>query len=194
MKQFGLNKIIISVRSCAALIAALSLFFSLGYSLWDATAAYAHVHTNESGVLQVWLTPRDSLNGSAVVVTGEVQDYGIAKTSISTSSKGSRDQYLKLVLKDGSILLNIGLLEADEMHAIPSVYNQTTCSEVNKSSASVQILSGSGRYEDASGIINFVSRTAYFLGFTKSGKCRSSRAGVKAKVVVLSGTGDIAYQ
>jgi hypothetical protein len=141
------------------------------------------------GTIKVWITPSAGGGGTAVV-TGAIGDYG--KTS-KINSAG----YGKLVLKKGTILVNLGPFEAAQKAAMneqPADYSPTTCSASVAFNAMVPVVSGTKAYVGITGSVTLNATFAFVLPTKKSGSCNTANnVNPIAQWVAITGLGTVNF-
>lgn len=123
------------------------------------------------GAIHVWVIPSETGNGGGkVLVAGAIGDYGTAERVNASGKPSAKGTYRKVLLKKGTILLDLAKFSALNNSVNPAV-NPSNCSGYFTVSAPVPIVSGTGAYAGISGTLDLSSETAFILPKTKTGKC-----------------------
>ncbi len=128
---------------------------------------------------------------SNTTITGAIADYG---TGISQDKNGKPDangNYEKLVLKHGTVLVDVtGLAKALQAHGKVQL-NKSNCSFVFSGTGPGKIESGTGAYAGISGTITITLTTAA-LEPSKGSGCNLSAPG-KGVFESVVGTGSVSF-
>jgi len=135
--------------------------------------AAAFAQSPSSGAIQVWVTPTNTGSGGKVLITGVVGDYGTSQKSNSSGQPSKNGNYQKLLLKKGTILVNITQFNQGLNNANTPL-NKTNCSTTFAVSAPVQFVSGTGAYVGITGSFTLNAQFGAILPKTKSGSCNTS--------------------
>jgi hypothetical protein len=128
------------------------------------------------GTIKIWVTPAQSGPGGTIVVTGAIGDSGKTLNVTASGKTSENGNYQKLLLKNGTILVNVTQLNAAVSKAQPTDYNSTTCSATVVASAPSSLVSGTGAYAGITGSITLNATFALVLPHTKSGTCNTSNS------------------
>jgi hypothetical protein len=164
----------------------------LGSLLFSAPALGAAARTG--GAVQVFVTPsaNGGSGGGTFLITGAIADYG---KTVKVNSAGKADKKgtdSDLVLKKGTILVDVAQVNTAINNANPTNYDATTCSASFVVTAPVPIISGTKAYVGISGSVNVTETLAFILPFTKSGKCNTNANPVDAWATV-TGAGTVSF-
>ena len=146
-----------------------------------------------TGIIHVLSTGPATGNGGHIIITGEIGDSGTSYSANASGVKSGNGTYVKLILKQGTILLNKAKLNKTIGKAYGSAsVNSATCSATISASGSVSIVSGTGSYSHLSGNVHVTVTAAFVLGKYTTGKhkgqCNESANPISAlQVVVGSG-------
>jgi hypothetical protein len=170
-----------------ALVAAI-----LGTPLLGA-AATSGATARPGGVINVFVTPNGSGLSGKVLITGVIGDYG---TTLKVSSAGKSDKKgtdAELVLKKGTILVNLTQLKTALQHPPPTKVNTANCSATIIVGAPVSIVRGTKAYTGIAGTLSFSETEAFILPLTKRGRCNTNATKPIAESVSVSGSGMVRF-
>ena len=150
------------------------------------------------GAVQVFITPSLTGHGGTILLTGAIGDHG---TSVKVNAAGQPDQSgadSLAKLKYGSLLLNTAPLRTKIQRGMEQARpDLASCSLHGSTSATVPILSGTGRYKGASGHVRvtftFAEVGGRFGSGPKKGKCNLA-AGPIAQWASIVGTGSVSFK
>ena len=163
----------------------------LGSLLFSSPAFGAAAPTG--GAIQVFVTPTATGGGGGtVLITGAIADYGKTVKSNSAGKADKKGTDSDLVLKKGTILVDVAQVNAAINNANPTEYDATTCSASFVVTAPVPIVSGTKAYAGISGSVTVTETLAFILPFTKSGKCNTNANPVDAWATV-TGAGTVSF-
>jgi hypothetical protein len=112
-------------------------------TVFGASAALGVTAPMKGGVIQFWVTPSPTGNGGQVLITGVIGDYGKAQNVTAAGKPVSKkSSYKDLMLKKGTILINLRPYQKAQNNAKPAMYNKSTCSAYLIVSAPAPIVSG----------------------------------------------------
>ncbi len=155
--------------------------------------ATAFGQTPSSGPIQVWVSSANSGNGGKILITGSIGDYGTSITTNSAGKASSNGDYKKLLLRKGTLLINVTQFNAAGDNTKPSV-DSSNCSASFTFTAPVPIVSGTGDYSGATGTVSLTGSFAAILPKTKSGACNeSSSAHPLSQFSSISGSGSVSF-
>jgi hypothetical protein len=136
--------------------------------------AAAFGQSPSGGTIQIWVTPSNTGNGGGkVLITGVVGDYGPAQNVNSSGQPSKKGSYKRLLLKKGTILVNVTQFGTAQTNVNPPI-NNSNCSTTFTVSAPVQIVSGTEAYAGITGTVNLTAQYGAVLPKTKSGSCNTS--------------------
>lgn len=165
----------------------------VGGVLFAANAALGAHAPVTGGAIQIWVTPSQTGNGGQVLITGVIADYGNARNVTATGKPAPKQSpYRDLLLKHGTILVNLAKYQKAENNADPAMYNKTDCSAYLAVSAPVSILSGTGAYDGITGTLTLRSENALILPKTAKGACNQNANPVTTYVKV-TGAGTVKF-
>ena len=146
------------------------------------------------GAIELWVTPAQNSTGAGkVIVTGAIGDYGPAQKVNSAGKPSAKGASRKLVLKKGTIIINVSQFTAAQNNLNPTIDN-TNCSATGTIAAPVQIVSGTGAYVGITGTVNLTADVAFILPKTKSGSCDTSGNGTPLAIYqTVSGPGTVSF-
>ncbi len=171
--------------------AALALPVLLAGLFLGGVAAFAQ--SPSSGAIQVWVTPGNNGSGGKVLITGVVGDYGASQKSNSSGQPNKNGNYQKLLLKKGTILVNITQFNQGLNNANTPL-NKTNCSTTFNVSAPVQFVSGTGAYVGITGSFNLDAQFGAILPQTKSGSCNTSNnSNPVSQYASIIGSGTVSF-
>lgn len=165
----------------------------LGGVLFGANAAFGASAPMMGGAIQVWVTPSLSGNGGGkVLVTGALADYGTGQNENAAGKADTKGTYKRLVLKHGTIFINLTKFATANRNANPTMYNKSDCSVVIDVSAPAAIVSGTGAYAGITGSVNLTAKFAFILPKTNKGTCNeSNNANPIDQYGVVTGSGTV---
>jgi hypothetical protein len=143
-----------------------SLLFS-GASAFAATAPVG-------GTIKVWAPFTQDEPGVPIVITGAIADSGKGVAANSAGKPTKNGEYVKLVLKKGTVLIDRTQLGAANAAAESPDFNDVNCSGSAVASAPVPIVSGTKSYAGITGSVAMTLTYAFILPLTSSGKCDES--------------------
>lgn len=165
----------------------------LGGVLFGANAALAANPPMMGGAIQVWVTLSPTGNGGQVLITGVIGDYGKAQNVTAAGKPISKKSvYKDLMLKNGSILINLTKYQKAQNNANPIMYNKSNCSAYVITSAPAPILSGTGAYKGITGTVTLRGEDAVIMPRTKKGTCNENANPVDDYFVV-NGAGTVKF-
>lgn len=165
----------------------------LGGVLFAAHAALGASAPLMGGAIQFWVTPSQTGNGGHVLVTGVIGDYGKAQNATAAGKPISRKSpYKELVLKNGTILINLAKYDKAQNNANPTMYNKANCSAYLIVSAPAAIMSGTGAYKGITGTVTLHAENAVLLPKTKKGSCNEN-ANPLNNYVAINGAGTVKF-
>jgi len=164
----------------------------LGGVLFSATAALGASPPMMGGAIQLWVTPSPTGNGGQVLITGVIGDYGKGQNVTAAGKPSKKSPYKDLMLKKGTILINLTKFQQAQNNANPTMYNKSNCSAYLTVSAPAAILSGTGAYKGITGIVTLRAEDAVLLPRTKKGACNENGNPVNDYLVV-NGTGTVKF-
>jgi hypothetical protein len=149
-----------------------------------------------AGTLKIWVTPQLSGPGGTIVVTGAVGDSGKTLTVTSTGKTSASGNYEKLLLKQGTIMVNTTQFNAalNSNSSAPTDYNSATCSASIVTSGPATVVSGTKAYAGVTGSLTLTATIAIVLPHTKSGSCNmSNSAKPVAQWASITGSGPVTF-
>lgn len=164
----------------------------------SAAASRSHVH----GKVQIVGTNSGVVgggNGGTIIVTGVIGDSGTSGPVTKAGTPDANGSYAKLTLTHGTIVINMTKLDAKVSKKFRSaVINRKTCSTAVTASATLPVVSGSGRYKGISGKVHITLSTGLVLprytSGAHSGKCDESSSAVPtASLQTVDGTGTVTF-
>jgi hypothetical protein len=146
------------------------------------------------GTIQVWVTPTNNGNGGGkVLITGVVGDYGIGQNVNSSGQPSKKGSYKKLLLKKGTILVNVTQYGTAQNNVNPPI-NNSNCSTTFTVTAPIQIVSGTGAYAGITGTVNLTGQFGAVLPKTKSGSCNTSNnSNPLNQYISVTGSGTVSF-
>jgi hypothetical protein len=146
------------------------------------------------GTIQLWVTPTNNGNGGGkVLITGVVGDYGIGQNVNSSGQPSKKGSYKKLLLKKGTILVNVTQFGTAQNNVNPPI-NNSNCSTTFNVSAPIQIVSGTGAYAGITGTVNLTAQFGAVLPKTKSGSCNTSNnSNPLNQYTSITGSGTVSF-
>jgi hypothetical protein len=161
--------------------------------LFGATAALGSSAPMMGGAVQFWVTPSPTGNGGQVLITGAIGDYGKAQ-NVTAAGKAApkKSAYKDLMLKNGTILINLTKYMQAQNNANPTMYNKINCSAYLSVSAPATIVSGTGAYKGIRGTVTLHAENAALLPKTKKGSCNENANPVNDYVAV-NGSGTVTF-
>ena len=167
----------------------------LGGALFATATALATSAPMKGGAVQVWVTPSLSGNGGGkVMITGALADYGTGENTNAVGTAETKGTYKRLVLKYGTIFINLTKFAAANRNANPTMYNKSDCSAVIDINAPAAIVSGTGDYTGITGSITLTAKYAFILPKTKKGTCNESNsANPIDQYGVVTGSGTVKF-
>jgi hypothetical protein len=90
------------------------------------------------GAVQLWVTPSPTGNGKGgrVLITGVIGDYGKARNATPAGKPTAKTSpYKDLLLKHGTILIDLTRYQKAENDANPTMYNKTNCQIARRTSS-----------------------------------------------------------
>lgn len=131
--------------------------------------------TPVGGTVKVFVTPSNTgKGGGTVLLTGAVGDNGKGVKTNSAGKPDTKGTFNQLVLKKGSILVDLTQLHAATNSAQPTDFNTSTCSGSLVVTAPVPIVSGTKAYAGITGSLTVTETFAFIGPLTKSGQCDTS--------------------
>jgi hypothetical protein len=165
-----------------------------GVTLLGTYSGVASAATPAGGTVKIWVTPSQSGPGGTIVVTGAIGDSGKTLTVTSTGKTSQGGNYEKLLLKQGTILVNSTQLNSVVSKAQPTDYNSTTCSATINATGPAAVVSGTGAYAGVTGSITLTANFAVVLPHTKSGACNMSNSAKPTGAwASITGSGTVAF-
>jgi hypothetical protein len=165
----------------------------LGGVLLGANAAPGAGAPMTGGAIELWITPTTSGGTGHVLVTGVVGDYGKSENATAAGKLiSNKSPYKDLILKHGTILINLTEYSNAENEAKPTMFNTANCSSYLTVSAAAQIMSGTGSYKGITGTLALSADTAVLLPKTKKGACNENANPLDGYLSV-SGTGTVKF-
>ena len=147
------------------------------------------------GVVNVFGVP----NGGAgtILLTGAIGDYGKVQRQTASGAPNRNGNYVKFILKQGTLVGNGTALFAKLNNATPA-FNKATCSGAFSASAPMPLSSGAGLYAGIRGTLNARVTFAFVGSRYKSGKrkgqCNTSQNSTPlAEVGSISGRGNVSF-
>lgn len=166
----------------------------LGAVLLGANTALGAGAAMKGGAIELWITPSPSGGDGHVLVTGVVGDYGKSENATAAGKLIShKSPYKELILKHGTILLNLTEYSQAENEAKPTMFNTSNCTSYLTVSAAAQIMSGTGAYRGITGTVALSAETAALLPKTRKGACNES-ANPLDDYLTVSGTGTVTFR
>ena len=160
--------------------------------LASATAAGA---APKAGPEKVWVTP--SAAGTTVklpgkvLFTGSFSDYGKSITANAKGKPTNKGSYALLILKKGTILVNVSQLGSMLKTSQPQTVNTTSCSANAHVAAPVTLVKGTKTYVGIGGTFTLTVMFA-FIGPMKNGKCTQT-SNPAATWAAFTGSGTVTF-
>jgi hypothetical protein len=170
-------------------IAKTALGVVLGSLLLSSASAFGAT-APVGGSVKVFITPSPNPNGSGggtIVLTGAIGDYGKTEKVNAAGKPDKKGTDNELLLKKGTILVNLAQVRAAGNSAQPSDYNPATCSATIVFTAPVTIVSGTKLYAGITGTVPVTETEAFVLPFKKNGTCNMNANPVAAWATVIGG-------
>jgi hypothetical protein len=164
-----------------------------------AAVAAATSSTPAGGSIHVFGTSPGTGGGGKVVLTGAIGDHGTSRTVNKAGKPESNGSYVKLILTQGTILLNKSKLDAKIGRALGSaVVNSATCSVAVAASAPLPAVGGTGLYMGISGTAQITVSVGFVLprhtSGAHAGQCNESNsAQPAASLELVYGTGTVNF-
>ncbi len=152
----------------------------------------------QSGPEKVWVKPSPS--GTTVrrpgkaMFTGSFADYGRSVTANASGKAAKRGTYVLLILKQGSVLVDISQFNAAFKSFTPQTLNQTNCSGSGHLSAPATVVKGTKAYAGITGTFTMTATVAFIGPKTKSGACtmKTTSPGL-ATFTSITGSGTVSF-
>jgi hypothetical protein len=149
-------------------------------------AATATAAPAMGGKIDIFVSPNLASNsgGGTIVVIGAVTDHG----TTSGNGKGVAR------LTKGTITINLSAVNKAGNDAKPSLENMTTCSFAATFSAPAPIVSGTGAYTGAKGVLTITETFGGYVPAPAGGKCNPNASPpVTDEAGYVTGTGTISF-
>ena len=178
--------------------AALSISLFLGGSLSASEAAFG-ASTPANGAINVWAVPSGSGDGGTVLLTGVIGDYGKTINANASGKPQKKGGYVDLLLKKGTILINIQAFNKATNNAQPTDFNTTSCSASIVASGPAPIVSGTKAYTGITGSVTLTATFAFVGPFytsgSKKGQCNTSNNAPNPPgfFATITGTGTVSF-
>ncbi len=143
----------------------------------------------------MWITPNPTGHGEGkILITGAIGDYGVAQNTNASGTLDPRGTYRTLMLKSGTILINISRFLSATRNASPNSYNKSTCSAVTHVSGRAPIVSGTGAYNGIRGTLVLAADRATVFPKTPAGGCNTDDNPAPTSIYfTVTGTGTTTY-
>jgi hypothetical protein len=172
------------IRVVVVVVAALA-------SVQAAGALTANVPT--AGVIHIWVEAATSGATSPIVITGAIGDSGTATSETKSGKVDSSGDYVKVVLKRGTFMINSVELDQIGNKAQP-VGSQATCSAFVQVTGPVTLYRGTGAYAGISGTLEVTEVFAFVGPRDASGACNTSNSAVPvASFSTITGAGIVKF-
>jgi len=170
----------------------------LGSVLFSGASAFAAT-APAGGPIKVFVTLKGNNSGGTIVITGAIGDYGKTVDTNSAGKPQKNGGYELLVLKKGTILLDVTQLNAALNNANPTDYSAVSCSGSFVTSAPAPIVSGTKTYAGIAGSITLTVSFAFVGPFytsgSKKGQCNTSNNAPTPPgfFASITGTGTVSF-
>jgi hypothetical protein len=167
----------------------------LGGMLFVSSTALA-ASTPAGGTVNVFATPGNGAAGT-IVITGAIGDFGPTRSMNQNGTPNPNGNLVKLILKKGTIEVNITTINALSNKIQPTV-NPMTCSGQLSVSAPATLFNGTGLYKGIAGTVHLTETFAFILptvtSGAKKGQCNESNSAQPiAQYVAVIGTGTVHF-
>ena len=143
------------------------------------------------GMVRIFVVPGQNQGQGTIVLAGAIGDYG-------KTTRANKNGIGEMVLKKGTIQVNLAALVKKLNNSKPILENKTTCSIVFGATAPVKLSNGTGLYKGVSGTILVTETFAGYGPFYKTGahkgQCNTSNnATPLAQWASVQGVGTVKF-
>lgn len=167
---------------------------TVGGAWFGVTTASVKAPARDS--ISVFMESANSDDGTTVVVTGAIGDYGDTAGKMDKNGKANPDgNYSRLDLQRGTIEVDLTTFNAMTDTAQATI-DTATCSAHTTGTAPVELLNGTGRYKGISGKVKLTQTIAVVLPRYTSGKDKgkcNEKANPAAQWVSVTGSGTVSF-
>jgi hypothetical protein len=143
------------------------------------------------GTVRIFVVPGQSQGQGTIVLAGAIGDYG-------KTLKANKQGIGEMVLKKGTIQVNLAAIQKLLNNAKPMIENKTTCSYVFGGTAPVTLFNGTGLYKGISGTLmvteTFAAYGPFYTTGAHKGQCNTSNTATPlAQYGSVQGVGTVKF-
>jgi hypothetical protein len=159
-------------------------------------AAGAASAATPGGTVRFFAEAVDTPTGP-ILFTGAIGDFGKATSMDKNGKPDSNGNFVKVVLRYGSFMIDATKLNAVAAKA-PGSLNRTTCSFYFQATGPARVYDGAGRYKGISGTVSvtitFAGDGPLFTSGKRKGTCNTSNSGrLLSHYGEITGTGTVSF-